>query len=159
MSISLPLLQQREIEANIIAPIIRAFTAEVGADRARVLLTGVIIQLAEQSGCAAAQAVGGNGLRDLRQAIERWRAGGALELDLLREDDEAFEFNVVRCQYAEMYQRLGIAELGAILSCNRDAAMIAGFNPDIEFARTQTLLGGATHCDFRFRKRPKDPAR
>lgn len=29
--------------------------------------------------------------------------------------------------------------------------MIEGFNPAIGFARTQTILGGASHCDFRYR--------
>jgi hypothetical protein len=50
-----------------------------------------------------------------------------------------------------MYRALGIPELGAILSCNRDAALIEGFNPAVQLERTQTLMGGATHCDFRYR--------
>ena len=32
-----------------------------------------------------------------------------------------------------------------------DAAMIDGFNPTITFQRTQTIMGGAVHCDFRYR--------
>ena len=60
-------------------------------------------------------------------------------------------YNVTRCRYAEMYRELGIPELGAILSCNRDAALIEGFNPLVQLTRTQTLLGGASHCDFRYR--------
>lgn len=149
----IPLLQQREIEANVIAPLLRAFAAEVGEDRAREIVAGVIRDLAQQGGCAAAVAVGGNDLTHLKAVVERWRGGGALELTVLRDDAEALEFNVTRCRYAELYRRLGLAELGAILSCNRDAAMIEGFNPGISFERTQTLLGGATHCDFRYRRR------
>ena len=53
-----------------------------------------------------------------------------------------------RIDYAEMYRALGIPELGAILSCNRDAALIEGFNPDVAFTRTQTIMGGASHCNF-----------
>ena len=53
--------------------------------------------------------------------------------------------------------RLGLAELGPILSCNRDGSMIEGFNPEIEFARTQTLMEGARHCDFRYRTREALP--
>jgi hypothetical protein len=147
----IPLLQQREIEAAIVAPLFRAFAAEVGEDRARELLSGVIRDLARQAGCAAAAAVGGNDLPHLRQAIERWRAGGALELTVLRKDSEALEFDVTRCQYAEMYRRLGLEALGPILSCGRDGAMIEGFNPGVEFRRTQTLMEGASHCDFRYR--------
>ena len=152
----LPLLLQREIEANVIAPLVRAFAAEVGEDRARDLLVGVVRDLARQSGCAAAEAVGGNNLPHLKQVVERWRDGGALELDVLRDDDEALEFNVTRCRYAEMYRRLGLADLGPILSCSRDGTMIEGFNPAIAFDRTQTLMDGATHCDFRYRKPKRD---
>jgi L-2-amino-thiazoline-4-carboxylic acid hydrolase len=50
---------------------------------------------------------------------------------------------------------LGIAEVGALLSCNRDFSLIEGFNPDIELTRTQTIMQGASHCDFRFKlKKP-----
>ena len=66
---------------------------------------------------------------------------------------EALEFNVTRCRYAEMYRRLGLAEVGPVLSCNRDGSMIEGFNPSVEFRRTQTLMEGAAYCDFRYRKR------
>jgi hypothetical protein len=49
-----------------------------------------------------------------------------------------------------MYRELGIPELGATMSCNRDGSLVEGFNTDIEFTRTQTIMGGADHCDFRF---------
>jgi hypothetical protein len=149
---TLPLLTQREIEANVLAPLYRAFAAEVGEPRARDILAGVITDLARQAGCAAAQAVGGNDLTALKQVVERWKAGGALELTVLRDDADGFDFDVTRCQYAEMYHRLGLTDLGPLLSCHRDGAMIEGFNPAIEFRRTQTLMQGATHCDFRYRR-------
>ncbi len=152
--IPLPLLQQREVEAGVIAPLVRAFAAEVGEQRAKEILGGVIRELARQAGCAAAAAVGGNDLLHLKQAVEAWKAGGALELDVIRDDAEHFEFNVTRCQYAEMYRRLGLADLGPILSCGRDGAMVEGFNPAIEFRRTQTLMEGAAYCDFRYRAAP-----
>jgi hypothetical protein len=144
----LPLLQQREIEAKVIAPLFRAFAAEVGEDRAREILAGVIRDLAVQAGCAAA--AGGNDLAHLKQAVARWAEGGALELTVLRDDEEAFHFNVTRCRFAEMYDHLGLAELGPILSCGRDGAMIDGFNAEIKFTRTQTIMDGAPHCDFRY---------
>lgn len=154
MTHPLPLLRQREIEAGVIAPLVAAFAAEVGADRAKEIAAGVIKQLAREGGCAAAAALGGNGLPELKRAVERWTEGGALELDVIRDDGEAFEFNVVRCRYAEMYRRLGLAELGPVLSCNRDGAMIEGFNPAVAFTRTQTLMEGAAYCDFRYRAAP-----
>jgi hypothetical protein len=149
---SMSLLQQREIEANVIAPIFRAFAAEIGETRAREILAGVIRDLARQSGCSAAEALGGNDITHLKHVAAKWTEGGSLELTVLRDDPQGFEFNVTRCRFAEMYRRLGIPELGPILSCGRDAALIEGFNPEITLTRTQTLMEGSTHCDFRFRK-------
>ena len=146
----LPLLQQREIEAGVIAPLFRAFAAEVGEERAREILAGVIRNLAREAGCASASA--GNDLEHLKQIVGKWTEGGALELTVLQDDAAAFEFDVTRCRFAEMYHRLGLADLGPLLSCNRDGAMIEGFNPGIALTRTQTIMRGATHCDFRYHR-------
>jgi hypothetical protein len=54
-----------------------------------------------------------------------------------------------------MYRALGIPELGAVLSCNRDASLIEGFNPEVRFVRTQTIMQGAPCCDFRYTKGTK----
>jgi hypothetical protein len=53
-----------------------------------------------------------------------------------------------------MYHRLGVPWLGRLLSCNRDYALIEGFNPDVKLLRTQTIMEGASYCDFRFERRP-----
>ena len=154
----LPLLQQREVEAGVIAPLVRAFAAEIGEERARAILARTVEQLARQAGCAAAERLGGNALSHLKQAVEKWTEGGALELTVLRDDAAAFEFDVTRCRFAEMYRRLGLADLGPLLSCNRDAAMVEGFNPDVTLTRTQTIMQGATHCDFRYARSAPDDA-
>jgi hypothetical protein len=57
---------------------------------------------------------------------------------------------VTRCRYAEMYRELGMADLGRVLSCNRDGAFCMGFNPAIQLTRTQTIMEGAACCDFRY---------
>ena len=148
---SISLLQQREIEARIVGPLYRAFAQEIGEERTGEIIARVIRELAKHSGCAAAERVGGNDVAKLAEAKERWQEGNALSLEVIRQDDQALDFNVTRCRYAEMYRALGLDHLGALLSCNRDAAMIEGFNPAIKLTRTQTLMEGASHCDFRFR--------
>jgi hypothetical protein len=152
-STKISLLQQREIEARIVGPVFNAFANEVGVERAKEILAGVIRDLAKSAGSNAAQACGGNDLQHLGSAIEKWREGDALTLQVLRRDDQSLDFNVTRCKFAEMYRRLGLEELGPILSCGRDAAMIVGFNPELEFQRTQTLMEGAEFCDFRYHTR------
>ena len=48
-----------------------------------------------------------------------------------------------------MYERLGMKELGTLLSCQRDANLFKGYNPDYEFVRTMTIMQGCPTCDFR----------
>ena len=147
---TISLLQRREIEARVVGPIVRAFAAEIGEERARAILAGVVRELATQAGRDAATVIGDSSIAGLNVAVDGWQQGGALSLDVLEHSDSDLDFNVTRCQYAEMYQRLGMADLGPILSCSRDGAMIEGFNPGITLERTQTLMEGASHCDFRF---------
>lgn len=61
--------------------------------------------------------------------------------------------NRADCGYAKMYERLGIQDLGYLLSCSRDASFMDGFNPEIELIRTQTIMEGAEYCDFRYKKK------
>src|SRR5262245_10140736 len=147
----LALLEQREIEARIVGPLIRAFAAEIGEERALVLVGQVIRDLARQSGAELARFLGEQTLDAFAGALDRWRENGALEIDVLEQSSTRLSFNVTRCRYAEMYRTLGLADLGASLSCQRDFALVQGFNPAIELSRPQTIMGGAPYCDFRFR--------
>jgi L-2-amino-thiazoline-4-carboxylic acid hydrolase len=85
-------------------------------------------------------------------ALAAWSKDGALETEMVELSEDRLAFNVTRCKYAELYRALGLAELGATLSCNRDGALMEGFNPNVEFRRTQTIMQGATHCDFDYRR-------
>jgi hypothetical protein len=55
----------------------------------------------------------------------------------------------LQVRYALGYDRLGMKEFGFCLSCNRDAALINGFNLRMKLLRTQTIMQGAEICDFR----------
>ena len=147
----LSILERREIEAGVLGPLVRAMAAEVGEERAAEILRGVIADLARQSGAAMARELGETSLSAFSGCLGRWSEGGALEMTVLESNDERLDFDVTRCRYAEMYRRLGLADLGSSLSCQRDFALVEGFNPSIGLTRTQTIMQGATHCDFRFR--------
>jgi hypothetical protein len=147
----LPLLDQRELEARIVGPLIRAFAAEIGDERALVIVREVIAGLARESGAELAQVLGEQTLEAFAQSLARWRENGALEIEVLEQSPSQLAFNVTRCRYAEMYRELGLADLGSSLSCQRDFALVQGFNSEIQLTRTQTIMGGAAFCDFRFR--------
>jgi hypothetical protein len=146
----LPLLDQREIEARIVGPLVRAFAAELGQERALAIVGQVIRELARQSGGELAHALGERTLDAFAQTLDRWRENGALEIEVLEQTPEKLSFNVTRCRFAEMYRALGLADLGASLSCQRDYALAQGFNHAIHLDRTQTIMEGAHFCDFRF---------
>jgi len=143
------LLKRREIEARIVAPLLARLAAEYG-DGVYDVARDVIVDVARTQGAALAQQVGDQSLPAFARGLAAWSADGALESEVVELTDTTFAFDVSRCRYAEMYGALGMEELGAMLSCNRDGSLIEGFNPNIEFTRTQTIMGGATHCDFRF---------
>ena len=143
-------LKRREIEARIVAPLIDRLGEEFGRERVVELAREVVVGVAQSQGAEMAEAMGGNDLGVFADSMENWTKGGALEIDVVEQADGIFAFNVTRCRYAEMYRGLGIPELGALFSCNRDGTMVEGFNPDIGFERTQTIMGGASHCDFRY---------
>jgi hypothetical protein len=47
-----------------------------------------------------------------------------------------------------MYVKHNLSGLGSLLSCQRDVHLFEGFNPDIEFTRTDTKMEGQPYCDF-----------
>ena len=144
------ILTRREIEARIVAPLFEAFAAEIGRERALEILKDTIQKIAQQQGAELALQIGGKTLAQFTVALEAWKEGDAMDMDVLEQNDEKLSFNVTRCRYAEMYRQLGIPELGRILSCGRDFALMAGFNPEINLTRTQTIMEGAACCDFRY---------
>ena len=153
----LPLLARREIEAKIVGPLIRAFAAELGEEKTLALTRGVISDLARSSGTELASELGSATLEAFADRLDLWSEGGALEIERIETSAERLDFNVVRCRYAEMYRALGMADLGASLSCQRDFALIQGFNAEVRLTRSQTIMEGAPFCDFRFRA-PAPPA-
>ncbi len=155
-------LMRREIEARILKPFVAALGERFGRGDVQEVLAEVVKAAARESGAAmGTQADGDPSKRELTgrdllafaEAWEPWFRGGALEIDELERTPDTWSFNVTRCHYAELYRSLGMAELGATLSCNRDAALIEGFGPEVKFERTQTLMEGANHCDFRYSKK------
>lgn len=146
-------LKRREIEARILAPFVDALAGEFDRDRVVAILRDTIIHVAQTQGAELARQLGDDSLPAFGDILPAWSKDDALQIEVLDQTPDRFAFNVTRCRYAELYRALGIPELGAVLSCNRDYSLIEGFNPDIELTRTQTLMQGAAYCDFRYRVR------
>jgi len=144
------ILAQRRIEAAFAKGIFAELLAELGEERATALLARAINKLAEQAGAAAAAETPSPVIEHFAEILPRWTKDDALQIEVLEKTADKFDFNVKRCRYAESYREMGLGALGAVLSCNRDAAFCVGYDPKLKLTRTQTIMGGASHCDFRY---------
>jgi hypothetical protein len=146
-------LQRRKIEGRVLIPFIAACRAKFGDDETRNIVGETIRQLAAEDGARWAETYGSDLAGLKRVAEDLWAGGGSMAVEVVSETEQHLDFNITRCRYAEFYQDLGLADLGYQVHCNRDYAMIVGFNPDLALTRTQTIMEGAAHCDFRFREK------
>jgi hypothetical protein len=146
-------LERRKIEAGVLVPLIAAFQRAFGKEPANAVAREAVRELARQDGARWAEQHG-SGLDGMERVSKVWAGGGSLEIEPVQRTETALEFNVTRCQYAEHFQALGLPELGYLIHCNRDFAMLDGFSDGLTLKRTQTMMEGASHCDFRFRTKP-----
>jgi len=151
----LPILEQRRIEATVIKPIYDEMVAQIGVEKARAILGAAIEKAAIAQGKVFAEAAGGKlGIDGFAAIQKHWTANGALEIEDVGRGPAHLDFNVTRCRYSEMYRAMGLGDIGHLLSCNRDGTFCQGFDPRITLERRQTIMGGASHCDFRYKMDP-----
>ncbi len=141
-------MTRREVEARILVPLIEAFSHEFGNKKVLELVRSGIVQIATDQGAELAQQVGGNSLAHFAESLRFWTRITLWRSILLSKASRNFIFNVTRCRYAELYEKLGFATWGSLFSCTRDFALIKGFNHHINLKRTRTIMEGAAHCDF-----------
>ena len=75
--------------------------------------------------------------------------------DLLRQDKQAYEFDVTSCRFAQFFRALGEPELGALLVCATDVDIVDAAGGGVSFERSQTLMQGAPCCTFRYKFEPR----
>ncbi|MGO1174065.1 MAG: L-2-amino-thiazoline-4-carboxylic acid hydrolase [Actinomycetaceae bacterium] len=149
----LPILTRRRIEAAILAPVHRILVRDLGEERAREILSEAIREDARAQGARLARREpGGSNLRTFIDLQDLWTADDALETETLEATEEVYSYDVHRCRYAETYREMGLGDIGELLSCTRDFEFPHGYDPSITLTRTQTIMGGASHCDFRYRR-------
>lgn len=153
MSDEIGILRQRTIEAAFAKEVYDEMAAELGAARAKEILARAVSRMARAAGAEwARKAPGGRtDLATFEATLPAWTKDDALRIEVVKRTPREFHFNVTRCRYAETYKAMGIGHLGAILSCNRDGTFCEGYDPRLKLTRTRTIMGGASHCDFRYR--------
>ena len=146
---TMAMLEKRRIEAAILKHVYDTLKASHGIGAAQKAIAEAVRKSAmEQAGEMAARVGGNTSLKTFIDRQELWTRGGALERDVIEQSDTRYRFNVTRCKYAEMYRDMGLGEIGHLLSCQRDGTFCEGYDDRIKLKRTQTIMQGASHCDF-----------
>ena len=148
----MPMIEKRRIEAAMLKHVYETLKASHGREVAQATIANAVRASALDQAKEMAAAVGGK--TSMQTFVDRqaqWRMGGALETELIEQTPTTYAYNVTRCRYAELYREMGLGEIGHLLSCMRDGTFAEGYDPRIKMTRTQTLMQGASHCDFRYR--------
>jgi hypothetical protein len=149
----IPVIEQVKIQAQVLVPLVKALQGELGEERANALvrkaLGDTFRRLGEQWWRTKASAHLGE---NMASAFAAFAEGGAVDYSVRAQSPDAYEIDVRGCRYAQFYKELGEPELGFLLVCSADFPFAEGFGPDIKLTRTQTIMQGASHCDFRYRR-------
>jgi hypothetical protein len=154
----IPVVEQVKIQARVLIPLVRALHAELGVERANAIVKKALGDMYRSLGREWWRAKEGTDLGEkLAAAFETYAAGNALDYQVVERSNDTFGIDVTGCRYAQFYKELGVPELGFLLVCGADFPIAEGFGPEITLTRTQTIMQGASHCDFRY-TRQKGPS-
>jgi hypothetical protein len=146
---TMAMLEKRRIEAAMLKHVYETLKASHGIEVAqRTIAEAVRKSAVEQAAEMAARVGGETSLQTFIDRQKQWTRDGALERDILEQSETRYRLNVTRCKYAEMYRDMGLGEIGHLLSCQRDGTFCEGYDPRIKLKRTQTIMQGASYCDF-----------
>ena len=153
----IPVIEQVKIQAQVLIPLVKALQAELGEERANAIVRSALGDLYRKFGEKWWRSRGSSNFGDaIASAFATYAAGDALDYEVVKQTPDAFELNVTGCRYAQFYEKLGTPELGFLLTCSADFPMAEGFGADIQLTRTQTIMQGASHCDFRYALKKPD---
>lgn len=148
----MPILERRRIEALVLKNVYEVLRERSGEEEAQAAIGEAVTRSAIEQGRNFAEELGRTpDLQDFADILPLWTKDNALEIEVLSQGNDHFDFNVKRCRYSEMYRDMGLGHIGHLLSCNRDGDFCIGYNPEMKLERTQTIMKGASHCDFRYK--------
>ena len=147
-----PILERRRIEAKMLKHVYDTLKASHGPEVAKKTIADAVRTASVEQAREMAEAeADGTSMQSFVDLYELWARGGALEVEVHEQTDTIYRFDVTRCQYAEMYRDMGLGEIGHLLSCQRDGTFCEGYDSRLKMTRTQTIMQGASHCDFHYR--------
>jgi hypothetical protein len=151
--VEITVIEQARIQAQVLVPLVKALQAELGEERANSLVRNALGDLYRGFGEQFWQAKREQNLGKLMSsAFKTYARDSALDYTVVEQSEDSFAIDVTGCRYAEFYKELGEPELGFLLVCTADFPTAEGIGPDIKLTRTQTIMQGASHCDFHYKR-------
>ena len=144
---TLTLLERTKIQAEVLVPLVRAMEEEIGRDQAHRLIRKTLGGRVRESIRASTAPGGARGT--VEWALRISKAGEVQDHRRLDGAVDEINLDVTRCEYAEFFKRLDEPELGFLLVCSLDYDIAEGAGVTLE--RSQTIMQGSDHCDFRFK--------
>ncbi len=148
-----PPLIQRELQAEVLAPVFSVLAERLGRDQALAIMEEAMSAAAFEAGQrAASTAPGGPGLEHFAECMQALAMGGhGLQIQGMEITGNELSYQVNRCAYLERYSEMGLPrELGFAISCARDGAFARGYYQGLTMERPSCIGKGDAACIFRF---------
>ena len=148
MSDDTTLLQRVRAQAEVLVPLMRRLETEIGTDKTHSILREVLSDYYRSMARTFVQESGGDRMAAFAKFAEISTAGDVVQVERRESPPGRAHMDIVRCDYAKFFQALGEPELGFLLVCSADYSVAETLGMGLE--RTQTIMQGADHCDFRW---------
>lgn len=154
--------ERKEVEAEVLALLKREMRDRAGLFRELVKKygPGIVEAVREYVEKSTEERVRGADLprRNLEAILELvWKpSAGTLEWEVASKSAAELRIRVTKCLYADEMRRREAADIGFAFYCAFDDGFCRGFNPDLTFTRTKTLMTGDDCCNHTYRL-PSEP--
>ncbi len=125
--------------------LLEKYVSEYGREADQDVLE-IIAEETQYAWSELARERGSNSIDDLLDTL--WNSFGSVggEFTVSREGGKV-QIHATKCPMADTYRKIGKEEFGLIFHCSTDPHIVAGFNKNINFEISKTLMGGDDCCN------------
>ncbi|MHA1138363.1 MAG: L-2-amino-thiazoline-4-carboxylic acid hydrolase [Candidatus Thorarchaeota archaeon] len=118
--------------------LLEKYENEFGAEAEQRVLD-IIAENTRESWAEIAEERGNNDIEGILDTLWKSFVSVGGEFTVERTENSA-QIHCTRCPMADTYTKIGKPEYGLIFHCSTDPHIVAGFNPEMEFKITKTLM-------------------
>jgi hypothetical protein len=148
-------LDEYHFQAEVLIPVLQELRIELGEERANQIVLGVLRKWSRERWHRLGERFPGSP-KEKVDAIYAWsmpRIGKDADFKPIKDEPEEQIIHITGCRYADFFRQIGEPELGVVLCCEDDFHIVEVGSPEVELTRTQTIMEGASYCDFHFHRK------